>query len=125
MRSILAVMMGALLSFGPGCGSGPPRPADPVAAREALEVALAAWQAGRPPESLQDRQPRIDVSDHQWSQGVHLASHQIEDRDRASGADHLFHVALWLETGRKKPEEVHTEYFVGTSPTLRIIRSGL
>ena len=126
MRIMLAAtLMAMAFCIAGGCGSSPPSPPDPAAAREALETALATWEEGKPPETLRDQQPVIDVSDHQWSQGLRLAKHQIEDQDRSSGADHVFRVALWLDKGQRKPEEVHTEYFVGTSPTLRVIRSGL
>ena len=39
--------------------------------------------------------------------------------------DLVFRVALWLGDGRGKAAQENTEYFVGTSPTIRIIRSGL
>ncbi len=113
------------LALAGGCGTQPPRPPDLDVAREALEATLTAWQEGKAPESLRHRQPPIEVSDHQWAEGKRLVKYRIEGQDRPSGADHVFRVILWIDTGRKKPSEELTEYSVGTDPGVRVIRSGL
>ena len=66
-RLLAVAGLSAAACVSPGCGSGPPRPADPVAAREALERTLAAWKEGKTPESLKDAEPPIVVSDHACS----------------------------------------------------------
>lgn len=115
-----------VLAAGPGCGGHPPTPADPKVAREALVKALEAWQSGQSADSIGGDGPAIEVSDHQWSRGVRLVKFRIEpEDDRPAGGDHVFRVALWLGDGRGKPAPENTEYFVATSPTIRIIRSGL
>jgi hypothetical protein len=114
----------------PGCGSGPPKPADPAAARQALERALNAWMEGKSAESLKDADPPIVVSDHSWSNGVRLLKYQIEPGDRRAGADHNFQVVLWLEGDKAKTKAKgkdgdrgeKTEYNVGTNPILTVIR---
>lgn len=118
----------------PGCGSGPPKPADPAAARQALERALTAWSEGKSVESLKDEDPPIVVSDHSWLNGAHLVKYQIEPGDRRAGTDHNFQVVLWLEDdkagakskskskGKGGERREKTEYNVGTNPILTVIR---
>jgi hypothetical protein len=127
----------AILSFaagvlsGPtGCGTGPPKPADPAAARAALERALTAWSEGKSAESLKDDDPPIVVSDHSWLNGARLLKYQIEPGDRRAGTDHNFQVVLWLEDDKTKAKgkdkggerREKTEYNVGTNPILTVIR---
>jgi hypothetical protein len=114
----------------PGCGSGPPKPADPAAAREALDRALTAWKEGKSPESLKSDSPPIVVSDHSWSNGVRLVRYEIEPGDRRAGADQCFQVVLWLEGAQSKGKSQSkvgerrekTEYNVGTNPILTVVR---
>jgi hypothetical protein len=134
IASVFAVMIG--LSILPGCGSGPPKPADPVAAREALDRTLTAWKDGKTPESLKSDEPPIVVSDHAWSNGARLIKYQIEPGDRRAGADHSFQVMLWLDESKvdTKPKnkgkdkskgkdgEEKAEYYVGTNPILTVVR---
>jgi hypothetical protein len=117
-----------------GCGSGPPSPADPVAAREALERALAAWKEGKSADSLKSDSPPIVVSDHAWRNGARLVKYEIEPGDRRAGADQCFQVVLWLQDdkptakakakgtsqGGERREKV--EYNVGTNPILTVVR---
>ncbi|HZW35026.1 MAG TPA: hypothetical protein VFF52_30155 [Isosphaeraceae bacterium] len=120
----MAVSM-ALLSQ-PGCGEGPPKPADPAAAREALDRALTAWREGKPAESLKSDNPPIVVSDHVWSNGARLVKYQIEPGDRRAGTDQTFQVVLWLQDdkakGKAKEKQEKTEYNVGTNPILTVVR---
>jgi hypothetical protein len=121
-------MLTITLSASPGCGSGPPRPADPAAARQALERALDAWIQGKQVESLKSENPPIVVSDHDWSSGARLVKYQIEPGDRRAGADHCFQVVLWLENDKTDPKrkgqehKEKTEYNVGTDPILTVVR---
>jgi hypothetical protein len=118
------------LSVLPGCGSGPPKPADPAAAREALDRALTAWKEGRSAESLQSADPPIVVSDHTWSNGARLVKYEIAPGDRRAGADQSFQVVLWIEDSKAqgkgkdkgKERQEKTEYNVGTNPILTVVR---
>jgi len=124
ITTLLAAVM--MLSALPGCGSGPPKPADPAAAREALERTLTAWKEGRSSESLKDENPPIVVSDHVWNKGARLVRYQIEPGDRHAGADQSFQVVLWLQDekakAKAKEREEKTEYNVGTHPILTVVR---
>jgi hypothetical protein len=113
------------LSCVAGCGSGPPKPADPAAARDALDRALVAWKDGKSVESLKDADPPIVVSDHLWKNGSRLVKYQIEPGDRREGADQIFRVVLWLENekAKGKEKEEKTEYTVGTNPILTVVRA--
>jgi hypothetical protein len=130
--SLSAVVIG--LSVLPGCGSGPPKPADPAAAREALDRALTAWMEGKSAESLQSDNPPIVVSDHVWSNGARLIKYEIEAGGRRAGADQSFQVVLWIDDskakdqgkgkdknkGKERKEKI--EYNVGTNPILTVVR---
>jgi hypothetical protein len=123
------------LSALPGCGSGPPTPADPAAARAALDRALTAWKEGKPADSLKNDDPPIVVSDHAWSGGASLLNYRIEPGDRRTGADQAFRVVLWLKDdgaavkprgkarAKAKDGQEETEYNVGTSPMLTVVRT--
>src|SRR3954469_15446902 len=94
-HDILAMFAAAvILSNATGCGPGPPTPAEPAAAREALERALAAWKEGKSAESLKGDDPPIVVSDHVWSKGPPLVKYEIEKGDRRAGANQRFQVVL-------------------------------
>jgi hypothetical protein len=119
--------LAAIALSGPtGCGSGPPKPADPAAARAAPERALTAWSEGKSAESLKDDDPPIAVSDHAWLNGARLVKYQIEPGDRRAGTDHNIQVVLWLEDDKAKAKggerREKTEYNVGTNPILTVIR---
>ena len=124
IESLLAAAI-ALMGL-PGCGSGPPTPADPAAAREALERTLTAWKEGKSAESLQSENPPIVVSDHAWNNGARLVRYQIEPGDRRAGADQSFQVILWLQDdkikARAKERQEKTAYNVGTNPILTVVR---
>jgi hypothetical protein len=118
--SVAAIVLAAVT----GCGSSSPRPADPAAARDALDRALTAWKDGKTSESLKETDPPIVVSDHLWKNGSRLMKYQIEPGDRSQGADQVFRVVLWLEAQKAKSKEKQekTEYRVGTNPILTVNR---
>jgi hypothetical protein len=121
VRTAAAIATAALA----GCGSGPPKPADPAAARDALDRALAAWKDGKSAESLKESNPPIVVSDHLWLNGSRLVRYQIEPSDRPEGADQVFRVVLWVvnEKTKGKEKQEKTEYTVGTNPILTVVRA--
>jgi hypothetical protein len=127
----LASLSAAIITGGlPGCGSGPPKPADPATAREALEHALKAWTEGKSAESLKNDNPPIVVSDHAWTNGARLIRYEIEPGDRRAGADQNFQVVLWLQDDQAKAKgkakggerQEKTQYNVGTAPILTVVR---
>ena len=130
-KHILVLAAGALAMWGPaGCGSGPPRPADPTVARQTLEHALSAWKEGKTADSLKGESPPIVVSDYAWRNGVRLVRYEIAPDDRGAGADRSFHVVLWLEgekagprpRNKGKDQGKKVEYNVGTDPILTVVR---
>ena len=108
----------------PGCGSGPPKPADPELARTALERALTAWKAGKPSESLKEESPPIVVNDDAWTNGAQLVKYEIGKDDHRVGADHSFTLVLWTKDKKGKEKKENREYRVGTGPVLTVVRSG-
>jgi hypothetical protein len=120
--SVAAIAAAAL----PGCGAGPPAPAEPAAARQALERALSAWTEGKSAESLKSDSPPIVVSDQAWNKGARLLKYQIEPKDHRAGADQIFHVVLWFPDenakGKTKERQETADYNVGTNPTLTVVR---
>ncbi len=119
---MVVLIAGILLSGIPGCGSGPPSPADSDAAHVALNQALAAWKDGKPAESLKDDQPPIEIADHQWSNGLRLVKYEIAKNSQRFGAEQKFEVVLWLRDTKGKSKKEMTEYLVGTDPKLTVIR---
>jgi hypothetical protein len=124
----IAALSAAMIVLGIplGCNTGPPKPADPAAAREALDRALGAWREGQSAESLKSGDPPIVVSDHVWNRGARLLKYQIEPGDRRAGADQSFQVVLWLQDdkskGKAKERQEKTEYHVGTNSILTVVR---
>ena len=105
-----------------GCGSGPPAPAEPMAAREALDRALGAWKDGKSAESLKSDNPAIVVSDHLWNKGAPLIKYEIEKGDHRNGANQRFKVVLWFKDEKGKEKKEKTEYDVGTDPVITVVR---
>ncbi|MDR3634436.1 MAG: hypothetical protein P4L84_11575 [Isosphaeraceae bacterium] len=113
--SALAVC-GAILAFVPGCG-GSSRAYTPNAAsaREALDLALAAWQKGGKADQLATASPQVHVVDSQWQAGKVLEGYEIiEEQAGAAETEKRYSVLLKL----KKPEgEQRVEYImVGREP---------
>ena len=106
----------------PGCGSSSPQPADAASARDALERALTAWQAGKPVDSLKNDSPPIVVSDHVWNKGTQLVKYQVGKDQFRVGADQSFTVVLWVKDDRGKEKKQTTQYYVGTNPILTVVR---
>ncbi len=116
------LVSGILLSGIPGCGSGALGPADAAGAQAALDRVLAAWKEGKPADSLKGDQPPIEVSDHQWRNGLRLVKYEIAKDSQRFGAEQKFEVVLWLQDEKGKPKKETTQYVVGTNPKLTVIR---
>jgi hypothetical protein len=123
--SRLGVLAMALAAIAPGgCGSGGPQPAKRDAARDALRVALDAWMKGGSPDDLTQAQPPIHVSDWRWRSGVKLLRYEIDERDRALGAERRCPVQLWIDAGKGRTVRKSIAYNVGTHPALTVARAG-
>ncbi len=104
-----------------GCGaegkSGAPMPTGQEA-RAALEKALDSWKAGKPPSSIADQTPKIDVVDSQWKAGDVLESYSIVNEKQGEG-NKTFGVKLTL---KKPPGSKDVEYMVLGKDPVRIYR---
>ncbi len=70
---------GAALALGfAGCpgGGSTPIPSD-QAARSAVEAALAAWKAGKPPGPIEGTTPPVQAVDTSWQNGQKLAAFEV------------------------------------------------
>jgi|SRR5450755_494107 len=111
-----------LAALAVGCGrTTPPAPADPAAARDALHVALDAWQKGAAADSLKERRPPLYVTDHEWRSGWRLLGYQVQNDD-PFGADLRCRVVLSLMDERGRSFSKTAIYAVGTSPALTVMR---
>jgi hypothetical protein len=122
-RCLLAGAVPGLLLFA-GCGSSPTKPADPNAARAALQAALDAWKRGDAPDALGKAQPPIHVADWRWRSGAKLVRYELAKGDRSLGAELRCPVELWIDSGQGKTTRERTEYNVSTDPALTVARSG-
>jgi hypothetical protein len=105
-----------------GCsGSSRPKPADAAQAREALRLALKTWQNGVTPESLKEREPPIQVLDHEWRTGYRLVRYEL-GRDGQIGTNLRCQVQLALKNSKGKALNKKAVYSVGTSPVVTVTR---
>jgi hypothetical protein len=114
-RCRLALFGGLLLMAGAGCGPVstsryiPPE----QKARQALEMALAAWQEGKPPEEVAVGPPVIRAVDSKWKSGQKLSKYQILSEESESGPT-FFSVRLTLKSPAK--EQTVRYVVVGRDP---------
>jgi hypothetical protein len=104
-----------------GCASKP-EPADPQVARETLRAALDAWKSGEGIEALQQVEPPILVSDHEWGGGTRLLDYQVDSKDQIFGTDLRCRVKLTLQGKNGKKRQKQATYSVGTSQALVVVR---
>ncbi len=83
-------------------------------AREALEVALNAWQNGQSSGKIENASPPVQAVDSIWSKGRKLQSYEILSEDTEADGVRWFSVRLSLQ----KPESTETVRYVvkGRSP---------
>jgi hypothetical protein len=68
-----------------GCwGGSAPLPTS-TKARQALEVALDAWKAGKPASSLAGSEPKIEPVDFEWRAGETLTGYSLGADTRGEG----------------------------------------
>ena len=119
---LTCVVPAAALLLALGCHhSCPPPPADPVRAREALEMALDAWKAGKAVDALEECTPAIHVVDHEWRAGLRLVAYRVE-KEEPHGADLRCQVTLTLRNQRGEAVQKKAVYSVGTEPALTVVR---
>jgi hypothetical protein len=105
-----------------GCRPAP-SPADPEKGREALRIALAAWQNGDSPESLRRGSPPVTATDPKWRDGYRLLRYEIADDARVAGYDLQCRAALWLRGPDGKPTQEKAVFIVSTRPALVVVRA--
>jgi hypothetical protein len=105
-----------------GCNTSSQRvPADPAQARAALRLALDTWRNGASAQALKQRQPPIQVVDHQWRTGYQLVRYQLAG-DSPIGANLRCQVQLSLKNSKGKTLNKKAIYSVGTSPVITVSR---
>lgn len=122
-RTLSALLLSALTIVATGCGSRPPEPADPAAARTALTRALDAWQQGQSPDALKDGSPPLYVADHDWQSGGKLQKYKLDAKEAMHGASVRFGAQLSLRGSDGKVAQKQVYYLVGTQPALTVVRA--
>jgi hypothetical protein len=114
----------ALLLFS-GCGDrnvAMPPAADPNQARQALERALAVWQAGQTADALSAAEPRTYVNDYDWRDGRKLKQFQIAGPPEEVGLQVRVPVALDVEHTSGQVVRTAVSYSISTGPVVSIVR---
>lgn len=87
-------------------------------AREALTIALTAWQSGQAePGDIKDAKPPVQASDSTWKGGAKLKSFEIAEASPEGSGPRKFKVKLMLD-GAAEPKDVN--YFVVGKETLQV-----
>jgi hypothetical protein len=121
LRPWVFLLASAIVALAGCSGPSRPSPADSVQAREALRLALDSWQKGVAADCLKERQPPIQVVDHQWRTGYQLVRYQLGS-DGQLGANLRCQVQLALKNPKGKALNKKAVYSVGTSPVLTVCR---
>jgi len=120
VQRFLTLLLLATFAFC-GCAKNKPK-ANPDVARETLRVALDSWKKGQPPDALNDRDPPILVTDHEWRGGFALLEYKIAAKDQLFGSDLRCQVELSLQNPKGKTISKKATYSVGTNRVLTIVR---
>src|SRR5436190_1803321 len=91
-RSLLVIGLVALA----GCGSSSAPLPSSTSARQALQVALDTWKAGKPASSLAEREPKIEAVDSEWRAGETLTGYSLGD-DAPGQGTRTFSASLTLK----------------------------
>ena len=115
-------IVGLLLFVALGCESTrmPPQ-ANPAKARAALEASLKAWNEGKSPAILREKQPPIYFNDEIWQAGAKLEKFHIES-ERENGRGWACYVRLTLTDEAGKPKEQTIYYLIDTDPAIVIVQ---
>jgi hypothetical protein len=89
-----------------GCGQAPPSP-DQEWARGAVQTALAAWQKGARPETLQKQTPPLQFLDEDWQKFVALQAFTVSDP--AVGKDGVLRCPVKLSLQDRQGKKIEKE----------------
>ena len=117
------VFLGLVLAAVPGCRRPAAQAVDPAQAREALKIALGAWQKGESADSLRKQSPSITMAESKWQEGHRLVRYEIADKDKVVGYDLECRVLLVLQDPKGKQTEEKAVFTVSTSPAVVIVRA--
>src|SRR5688572_22940949 len=107
-----------------GCGGKnyePPPPADPAAARVALEKSLGAWRSRVTPEEFLKAES-ITVADSDWRSGHRLIDFQIQPGEQALGSSIYWPVRLRVASPSGYERWLDVTYIVSTNPIIHVSR---
>jgi len=104
-----------------GCGRGLPPKASPEDARQALRLALNAWQQGDSLEALSKGRPAVYFNDPKAHDGRRLMSYEMEDGYDYFGQSVRVRVNAMLEGKDGDVVERELTYIIDTSPVIVII----
>ncbi|MEX2026809.1 MAG: hypothetical protein WEH44_05900 [Pirellulaceae bacterium] len=108
-----------------GCGQrnvAMPPPADAKLAQQALEKALAQWQAGQTAEMLAMAEPKTYVNDYEWRDGRKLKQFTVAGPAEEVGLQVRVPVALELEHPSGQVVRSEVSYSISTTPVVSIVR---
>jgi hypothetical protein len=97
-----------------GCGGGSAPLPTSAAARQALQVALDAWKAGKPASSLAQLEPKIETVDFEWRAGEALTAYSLGADDLGQGTQTI---SASLTLKGQRPKDVKYMVF-GINPLL-------
>ena len=117
------VFLGLVLAAVPGCRRPAAQAVDSARAREALKIALGAWQKGESADSLRKQSPSITMAESKWQEGHRLVRYEIADKDKVVGYDLECRVLLVLQDPKGKQTEEKAVFTVSTSPAVVIVRA--
>lgn len=107
-----------------GCGGGRgslPEQADPAQAKQALRLALDAWQKGESVDALRGRTPAIHFNDPKAASGMRLLSYELPDDHQFFGQSVRLKVKATIEQKDGIQKERMLTYLVDTSPAVVIV----
>lgn len=99
-----------------------PPASNPDVARQALEKALAHWQAGQTADTLASASPQIYVNDYDWQDGRKLKQFQLAGPAEEVGLQVRLPVALEVEQSGGQIVRSQVSYSVSTTPVVSIVR---
>jgi hypothetical protein len=115
-------LLGAVLLLGCGRGGGSlPEQADPAQAKQALRLALDAWQKGDSTDALRERTPAIHFNDPKPASGVRLLSYELPDAHEFFGQSVRLKVKALVEQKDGAQRERTLTYLIDTSPAVVIV----
>lgn len=97
-------------------------PAEPAAARAALEKALDCWRLRITPDELRSADPPITVADNDWAAGRRLIEYQLLPGEQPAGSTIRWPVRLRLVQADGREQTIDVVYVISTSPGIHVAR---